>query len=684
MQVSKFSVRIIGITLLAVSLTAFAVNSLSLKEHRALYLHTSIQHLDALTDNLSELLLPHITTKTDIPGIATTLLQLDRHESTLRATVFDREGKEIFSYFNPDKQETMLSDAARSSIQTAIGTYISNGFIISNKIIGDNDYKIGRLFVIQDPETSLKQSEKIYLQKVIPTLFIIAAVVGILAFSMQKRVLKKLNLVTSFVSSIKIKGHNSHRLVINDNDEIGRLAHGINEYLDTIKTYEQRIEGQLIDLEKNRANLENIANYDSLTGLPNRKLLHEILRLSLAKERRRNSDLSILYFDLDNFKHVNDTLGHDVGDQLLVEVGKRVSQLIREGDVVARLGGDEFIILLLSRDQDKNEPGEAESIAADRLIEALKIPFQLDKWEVTTSASVGIASAKHADYNAELLLRNADIAMYQAKQHLRGSHAYFEDDMHSRMQRRHDIANSIVRAVKSKELYLVYQPKLNKQAKIVGVEALLRWNHATLGAISPSEFIDVAEKTGKVTELTKFVVASVITDLTTLIELFGPSVSVAINLSAHDLKNVLFTQEMLKDLTKMPHQASNIEFEITESAYLDNFEVVNRFVHAVHKAGSKVALDDFGTGYSSLSYLTKLSIDLLKIDRSFISNMENGHSDKVIVETIIHLAKTLNIAVCAEGVETLNQFEILNQIGCEYYQGYYFCRPVRLEQLTQL
>jgi diguanylate cyclase len=683
MRVSKFSVRIIAITLLAVSLTAFSVNTLSLKEYRTLYLQTSIQNLDALTDNITELLLPHMNTGTDVPGIATSLLQLDRHESTLFASVFDKSEQEVFRYVNPTKRHDTLPDATVITAQQDNATYLSDGLILSNKYIGDSRFKVGRLFVIQDPELSLEKSENTYLKKVIPTLLALGALVGFIAFSMQKRVLQKLNLVTSFVSGIKSSGNNIERLNIDGNDEIGLLARGINEYLDTIRIYEHRIKRQLSDLEASKINLENIANYDSLTGLPNRKLLHEILQLSLAQERRRNADLSILYFDLDHFKHVNDTLGHDVGDQLLVEVGKRVRQIIRDGDIIARLGGDEFVVLLLSCNDENNAPGEVESLAAERLTEALKAPFQLDKWEVTTSASIGIASARHANYSADLLMRNADIAMYQAKQQMRGGHAYFEDEMHRRMLRRHEIANSISRAIKVKELYVVYQPKLNKQAIVIGFEALLRWNHPVLGAITPIEFIDVAEKTGKVTELTAFVVTSVIEDLNLLTELFTTPISVAINLSAHDLKNTQFMQQTLQKLTQLPHSASSIEFEITESAYLDNFDAVNRFVQDVHQAGSKVALDDFGTGYSSLSYLTKLSIDLLKIDRSFINNMANGGADKIIVETIIQLAKTLNIAICAEGVETSQQFEMLKKFGCDFYQGYYFYRPIRLEQVAE-
>jgi diguanylate cyclase len=683
MRVSKFSVRIIAITLLAVSLTAFAVNTLSLKEYRALYLQTSMQNLDALTDNIAELLLPHVSTDTDVPGIATTLLQLDRHESTLFASVFDKSEQEVFRYVNPSKRHDKLSDSTVNTAQQDNATYLSDGLIISNKYIGDISYKVGRLLVIQDPELSLEKSENTYLKKVIPTLLALGALVGFIAFSMQKRVLQKLNLVTSFVSGIKSSENNVERLNIGGNDEIGLLARGINEYLDTIRIYEHRIKRQLSDLEASKVNLENIANYDSLTGLPNRKLLHEILQLSLAQERRRNADLSILYFDLDHFKHVNDTLGHDVGDQLLVEVGKRISKIIREGDIIARLGGDEFVVLLLSYHDEENEPGEVERMAAERLTEALKAPFQLDKWEVATSASIGIASARHADYNAELLMRNADIAMYQAKQQIRGGYAYFEDEMHRRMLRRHEIANSISRAIKEKQLYVVYQPKLNKQAAVIGFEALLRWNHPVLGAITPIEFIDVAEKTGKVTELSSFVISSVIEDLHQLTALFNTPISIAINLSAHDLKNNQFMQQTLQKLKQLPHCESSIEFEITESAYLDNFDVVNRFVQDVHLAGSKVALDDFGTGYSSLSYLTKLSIDLLKIDRSFINNMVNTDADKIIVETIIQLAKTLNMAICAEGVETSQQFEMLKQFGCDFYQGYYFYRPMPLEQVAE-
>ncbi len=682
MRVSKFSLRIIGITLLAVLLTALAVNTLSLNEHRNLYIEKSIRNLDALAENLSELLLPYLVGTEDIPSIATTLLQLDRHESTLFASVFDNTGQQIFVYVNPQVQDSVaIEQQLPQMASTALGTQFINNLIISKKIIGDVDFSVGHLVIVQDPEPSLAQSERSYLQKVIPLLFIIATLVGFIAFSMQKRVLQKLNLVTSFVGKIKETGNKSERLLITEQDEIGLLAQQINDYLDTIKSYEQKIELQLSDLEHNKRNLEKMANYDVLTGLPNRKMLHDILRTALAKAQRKGSDLAVLYFDLDNFKHINDTLGHEVGDKLLLKVGERVSHLIREGDVLARLGGDEFVVVLLGNDEDKYDSGEVEVLAAQRLTNHLKKPFSIDKWEVSTAASIGIAHAKQANYDVELLMRNADIAMYQAKRDLGGCYAFFATEMHLNVQRRHEIANSMLRAIQDKQLYVVYQAKYNQAQQVTGFEALLRWQHPVLGNISPVEFIDVAEKTGKVSELTVFVIETVLADLCLLIDCYGDSTSVAINLSAHDLKNSQFRQQTLARLAQDPVYAANIQFELTESAYLDNFNTVNQFVKEIHLAGCHIALDDFGTGYSSLSYLTRLSIDLLKIDRSFITNMENGAADRVIVETIIQLANTLNIAVCAEGVETQSQFDYLAKIGCQFYQGYYFAKPLPLSQL---
>lgn len=684
MQVSSFSIRIIGITLLAVSLTALAVNTLSVKEHRTHYLQTSFQNLDALTDNLTESLLSYLGSSADIPGIATTLLQLDRHSSTLFATVYDKNEQVLFHYVNPHTTELENSNLTDTIAQYGLGTFLIDDLIISNKLIGDNSYSVGRLLVIQDHESSLKSSETSYLKKVIPLFFIIAAIVGLLAFALQRRVLQKLNLVTSFVSNINLAGNKSARLNVDGKDEICMLSRAINEYLDTIETYEHRITRQLEHLEENKTHLETLANYDTLTNLPNRKLLLEMLRVELAKHKRQNADMSILYFDIDHFKQVNDTLGHDIGDMLLKEVGHRIRQTLREGDVVARLGGDEFVILLINNENDVNARGESEYRAAQRIIDALKKPVILSKWEIITSISIGIASARQANYDADLLIRNADIAMYQAKQQSRGCYAFYEDEMHRCVQRRHDIANSILRAINQHELYVVYQPKLNKQKSVTGFEALLRWNHPVLGVISPAEFIEVAEKTGKINELTNYVIDSVIADFTEISPLFSQPVSVAINLSVFNLINEQFTEQLLAKITALPKYQERFEFEITESAYLNNFNVVNKFLHKLHNAGCSVALDDFGTGYSSLSYLTRLSIDLLKIDRSFIANIENGAADKLIVASIIQLSKSLNIAVCAEGVETLNQFNMLCELGCEFYQGYHFYKPMNLKTLIEV
>ncbi len=668
--------RVVLVTLGAVIMTAFAVHSLSFNEHKALYTRTALLNLDALSENLSHSLLPAMSNNPDIPSIATTLLQLDRLETILFAIVLDQQGTEVFRYVNQSHHSQSSEEIIPNTIMhSEYGTFLQEYIAISRKIIGEEQYKVGTLVVVTDLKPPMILANNLYGEKVIPLLIVLAGVISIFAYLMQNRVLLRLKKLTQHVANIREKQIELSKYTDSGDDEIGLLSKGINDFVERININNDKLERQYSQLEKRQRELEYLANYDVLTGLANRKLVQELLKNYLEKSSRDNSELVLLFMDLDDFKNVNDTLGHEVGDKLIVAVSNRLKMIVRKADVLARLGGDEFLIVLPDL-----ESLEAVMAILARIKESFNKSFSLDEYEVSSSFSIGLATASNANYNPETLLRNADLAMYQAKRQGKGQYVFFEHALHLKVIRAQEIAMSIKGGLKNNELYLVYQPKVNGKGRIVGLEALVRWEHPNLGPLSPVEFIEAAERAGLVSHITEFVLKTAISDILTLKSMHNLSLSISINLSAHDVKDNLIRELIRSELTKSALN-NNIEFEITETAYLEDFIDVETFMSELQSIGCSVALDDFGTGYSSLSYLTKLSIQTLKVDRQFIVNMEKSNKDMAVVQTIILLAKSLGLVVCAEGVETKEQFDMLERISCDIYQGYYFYKPKKLTEL---
>lgn len=424
--------------------------------------------------------------------------------------------------------------------------------------------------------------------------------------------------------------------------------------------------------------MERLINFDPLTGLPNRQFFMETLRIELAKAKRTKQNLVLMYFDLDGFKGVNDSLGHETGDQLLIEVGERAKKFLREGDIISRLGGDEFLILL------HNEPNDFMLIEiADRLVRELNVPFEINAWEVQISVSVGVAKASDSNFNLSEFVSNADIAMYRSKATGRGIHTIFAPEMMEDSKRKLLIANSIDSAIKNNEFSIHYQGKVAPDETIVGYEALIRWSSDSLGFVSPSEFIPIAEQSGKILPITRWVLDRVCQDCKTLQQLQETSTVISVNLSAHDIKNSSLIEFVKNLFTKYAVEPNLLEFEVTESAYLENLEMANSFITRLKDIGSTIALDDFGTGYSSLSYLTQINFNTLKIDKQFVDNLNVSDRSTLITKTIIEMAKQLNLKICAEGVETREQANFLIESGCHQLQGYFYSKPKSLEKLLK-
>lgn len=417
------------------------------------------------------------------------------------------------------------------------------------------------------------------------------------------------------------------------------------------------------------------ANFDSLTGLPNRNLMLDHLQLAMKTADRENEKVAVVFLDLDNFKDVNDALGHDVGDKLLVECAMRIKRCLRADDTVSRLGGDEFVIIL----NGICGLSSIENVVQKVLSEIIK-PYTLEFERIHTSASMGITLYPDDANEVKDLLKNADQAMYGAKAHGKNSYHYFTHDMQKAAIRRISLLNDLRYAVKNNELFLEYQPIVCfNDSKEVKAEALLRWQHPIKGRIAPDDFIPLAEESGLIIEISNWV----FDEVTRRIKQWRREHSKFVQISINTSPSQYFNQETnitewLTLLLEKGLSARSILLEVTENLLMEADAEVSKKLFQFRQAGIDIALDDFGTGFSSISYLKKFPTDYIKIDKSFVNSMTDVSNDKVLCEAIIVMAKKLGIGVVAEGVETQEQFNILSAMGCDYAQGYFIARPMQL------
>ncbi|MGP9765676.1 EAL domain-containing protein [Halomonas sp. AOP13-D3-9] len=418
------------------------------------------------------------------------------------------------------------------------------------------------------------------------------------------------------------------------------------------------------------------ATHDALTGLGNRALFEDHLRHDVELARRHNQHLAVLFIDLDEFKPINDTLGHGVGDQVLINVARRLEQAIRPSDTLCRFGGDEFVLLL----PDLHSPQQAQDIG-ERLLEALALPYCIDRHELYLSASIGIALNDKQLAQPEELLQQADMAMYKAKQQGRNALQTFTQDINQKLTQRVTLRNDLQEAILNEQFELHYQPLLTGNGQVIGFEALLRWNHPTKGAISPVLFIPIAEETGQIIALSQWVMERAARDFLLLKPQLPDHCRISVNLSPMQFHRPSFLSSLSATLEATGLSATSLELELTEGVLMNDTDAAIDTLHALREMGISIAIDDFGTGFSSLSYLRHLPVDKVKIDRSFISNIANNSKDAAIVQGIIALAHHLDLTVVAEGVETPQQQQQLMALQCNVFQGYLFARPMPFEAL---
>jgi diguanylate cyclase (GGDEF)-like protein/PAS domain S-box-containing protein len=420
------------------------------------------------------------------------------------------------------------------------------------------------------------------------------------------------------------------------------------------------------------AELSRQARHDSLTGLPNRILFNDRLTQAISLAVRQGKELAVMFLDLDHFKKINDSLGHAVGDQLLVSVARRLVKSVRRTDTVSRLGGDEFVILL-----SQVERGDDAAIAARKIIRALAAPHLLDNKSVDVSASIGVSTYPADGPDANSLMDKADTALYDAKENGRNTYQFFRPDMHERLEEERLLEADLRYALGRNEFVLHYQPKFNLQTgEITGVEALLRWEHPKRGMVPPAQFIPVAEECGLMVSIGRWVLLEACRQSRAWSDLGIEVASVAVNVSAAEFEDKDFLSGVRAVLIATGVEPPNLELEMTESALMEDTESTLVTLAALKAMGVQLAIDDFGTGYSSFTYLRRFPVDALKVDQSFVREITANPGDSTIVSAMINIGNSVGLRVIAEGVETQSQLDFLQRHNCGEGQGYYFSRPV--------
>jgi diguanylate cyclase (GGDEF)-like protein/PAS domain S-box-containing protein len=436
-------------------------------------------------------------------------------------------------------------------------------------------------------------------------------------------------------------------------------------------THYLSIQEDISDKRRSEERIQHLANYDTLTGLPNRVMLDERAKYALSLAKRSHEPLALIFFDLDHFKDINDTLGHTLGNAMLVELARRLLLVLRDEDTLSRLGGDEFILLLPGSDSVTAE------LMAQKILQVVSESYQIGQYDLNVTASIGIAIYPDDGGDLETLASNADAAMYRAKQDGRNGFRFFTPEMQARSARQLEVVNALRYALERNQLQVVYQPQIKlADGSVIGAEALLRWRHPELGMVSPAEFIPMAEKSGLILSIGEWVLRTAARQVKSWHEQGLTSLAMAVNLSVVQFRHTDLPDLVTRILEETSLAAEFLELELTEGVAMVDPHGAIAVMDNLHERGVRMSIDDFGTGYSSLNYLKKFKVYKLKIDQSFVRDIASDTEDKAIVSAVIAIAKSLGLQTIAEGVETEEQLQFLREQGCDEVQGYYFSKPL--------
>lgn len=446
--------------------------------------------------------------------------------------------------------------------------------------------------------------------------------------------------------------------------------------------------GSHIDISERKAaeeEIKHLAFFDQLTGLPNRRLLMDRLQHALAYSSRSGTDGALLFIDLDNFRTLNDTLGHNIGDLLLQQVAKRLEACVRKSDSVARLGGDEFVVMLEGLSEESLTAAAQTKLVGDKIMAALNMPYQLALHTCRSTPSIGAVLFDDHQQSMDELMKQADIAMYQAKQDGRNTLRFFDPQMQDAVNARAALEAELGTALQGGQFRLYYQVQMNSLRHPLGAEALIRWEHPVRGLVFPAEFIPLAEETGLIVPLGQWIIETACAQLAEWQKSgLTRDLVLSVNVSSQQFRQPDFVAQILSTIQRHAINPTRLKLELTESLLLDNIEDTIASMNALKKVGILFSMDDFGTGYSSLQYLKRLPLDQIKIDQSFVRDIATDSNDSAIVHTIIAMAKSLKMDIIAEGVETMQQQQVIQDNGCTNYQGYLYGRPIPIDQFDAL
>ncbi|QSA96475.1 bifunctional diguanylate cyclase/phosphodiesterase [Methylococcus sp. EFPC2] len=497
---------------------------------------------------------------------------------------------------------------------------------------------------------------------------------------LQRSITAPLSNLTTLMRMVSSERDYSARAGVDSHDELGDLAHGFNDMLKQIQDREQSLRRELSERRRAEQKLDRLAHFDTVTGLRNRHSFNARLNFALEKASAYGERTGVMFIDLDNFKIINDTLGHHIGDLLLAGVGKRLFAVLRSRDLIFRIGGDEFALLL----ESVGDRLSAEHVA-EKIIDALSRPFSLEEHEIFVSASIGIGFCPDDAQDSSSLLRCADTAMYYAKERGKNTYQFFLPEMNGKALNRLNLENGIRRALEKNEFVLTYQPQFNlRENRIVGVEALVRWKHPELGIINPAEFIPIAEDSGLIIPLGEWILRTACNQAAFWQKQSPRPPVISVNVSGRQFKDDNLVPNVTQIILETGISPRHLELELTESTLMEGSRETLLKLSQIRALGIRLSIDDFGTGYSSMSYLKRFPITQLKIDRSFVDGIPDNKENAAIVRAIIALGRSLDIDLIAEGVETGEQAEFLEREHCPHIQGYYYSRPLSERDMTLL
>lgn len=609
-----------------------------------------------------------------------TLKSLSSQPNIVGAVLYKPNGEPFATY---ETLPGVLPDSVPSKKQGTLGD-----FWFTQLYVDFDGQQVGKILILSDDSFWLHdQLLQLLLACVV---FVVSMLLAyIIAHHLQQKVTLPIIRLAGTTRSVTESRDYSLRAERISNDEVGTLVDHFNDMLEQIQSrdndlrliqglLEERVDERTRELAELAKKFEHQAYHDALTGLANRITFDNRLQDAITHARRHKRHVSVLFLDLDRFKVVNDTLGHGVGDLLLVEVSLRLKKCLRGDDTLARLGGDEFAILLTDL-----TPGATGDVA-NKIIQEVSAPMNLRGHNLTLTTSIGISVFPGDGNSASEILKNADTAMYRSKDKGRNRLTFFAPDMNKKMERRLILENKLRQAIEAEAFYLLYQPKVDVRTQmIVGVEALIRWDDDELGAVSPAEFIPLAEECGLIDWIDQWVMIKACEQLLSLFTREGLKVQLSVNFSPQHFFRRSAPEEVAVVLNKTGFPGECLELEITENLVGPSMDSLLEQLQGIRALGVEISIDDFGTAYSSLSRLKQFPLNTLKIDRSFVDDLGRDADDETLVKTIITMAHNLNLKVVAEGIETDAQYRFVKEHGCDLVQGFLFSEPMPIDELAQ-